>query len=363
MSVVNQALAQSVKHSKLGLDNIERIKVEQRKARPAWLWVLAGFSVSLALGGWSVSWQSPDLMATSLDLPVPQARPSPTQKTTQQVVALYNAPVPNSSLVNPPELLPPVESQPLPALDVVQTSPAKVKNSQPSVQLAANTAPPPPTVEASSVAVVTKPVMIVQQVALTAEQLAEQQVQRAQKALANQDFQAAVNAYAQALRYTPNDETTRQKLAALYYGKGDGRKAFDLLQAGIERNPDGEMLRLALAKWLSREKQEAAALVPLAYLPSQPSVEYLALRAGLAQKTKQNHMALQSYQQLTEQDPNNGRWWLGLAIQQERTQQWAAAQYAYQQALNKVGLSSQSHTFIHQRLQQLSRAEEMPSGH
>ncbi|MGL6027974.1 MAG: tetratricopeptide repeat protein [Vibrio sp.] len=361
MSVVNQALAQGVKHSNLGLANIERIKVEQRKARPDWLWALAGFGVSLALGGWSVSWQSPDRMVTSLDLPAPQEWPSPTQKTTQQVVALYSAPVSNSGLVAQPELLPLVESQPLPVLDALHTSPAKVTNSQSTVQLATNTAPPPPVTGASSVPIAAKPVMIVQQVALTAEQLAEQEVQRAQKALVNQDFQAAVNAYAQALRYTPNDETTRQKLAALYYGKGDGRKAFDLLQAGIERNPDGEVLRLALAKWLSREKQEAAALVPLAYLPSQPSVEYLALRAGLAQKTKQDHMALQSYQQLTEQDPNNGRWWLGLAIQQERTQQWAAAQYAYQQALNKVGLSSQSHAFIHQRLQRLSRTEEMPS--
>lgn len=133
------------------------------------------------------------------------------------------------------------------------------------------------------------------------------------------------------------------------------------MQAGIERNPDGEVLRLALAKLLVKEKQEASALVPLAYLPSQPSIEYLSLRAALAQKTKQDEIARESYQQLTEKDPNNGRWWLGLAIQQERALQWPAAQHTYQQALNKVGLSSQSQAFIHQRLQLLASLEETQS--
>ncbi|EGQ9436865.1 tetratricopeptide repeat protein [Vibrio cholerae] len=381
MSVVNEALAKSAQRSHSRLSNIERIDVAKPKARPAWLWVMLGFGVSLAVGGWSISLQSVDTIPSSAEVVRPEV-PSPTQKTTQQSIALYQAPVNSEALVKNETL---VQKETLPknetavkntVLAKVESSPSSLKqtanrqreqttlgselNAEPVLNLADNSEPSFFEEEASSLPS-SSPMMIVEQVSLTPEQLAQKALQRAQKAMESNELQTAVSAYTEALRYTPHDEMARQKLAALYYGKGDGRKAFDLMQAGIERNPDGEVLRLALAKLLVKEKQEASALVPLAYLPSQPSIEYLSLRAALAQKTKQDEIARESYQQLTEKDPNNGRWWLGLAIQQERALQWPAAQHAYQQALNKVGLSSQSQAFIHQRLQLLASLEETQS--
>ncbi|EJL6411365.1 tetratricopeptide repeat protein [Vibrio cholerae] len=378
MSVVNEALAKSAQRSHSRLSNIERIDVAKPKARPAWLWVMLGFGVSLAVGGWSISLQSVDTIPSSAEVVRPEV-PSPTQKTTQQTIALYQAPVNSEALVKNETL---VQKETLPknetavknaVLAKVESSPSSLKqtanrqreqtalgselNAEPVLNLVDNSEPSFFEEEVSSLPS-SSPVMIVEQVSLTPEQLAQKALQRAQKAMESNELQTAVSAYTEALRYTPHDEMARQKLAALYYGKGDGRKAFDLMQAGIERNPDGEVLRLALAKLLVKEKQEASALVPLAYLPSQPSIEYLSLRAALAQKTKQDEIARESYQQLTEKDPNNGRWWLGLAIQQERALQWPAAQHAYQQALNKVGLSSQSQAFIHQRLQLLASLEE-----
>ncbi|EGQ9892020.1 tetratricopeptide repeat protein [Vibrio cholerae] len=381
MSVVNEALAKSAQRSHSRLSNIERIDVAKPKARPAWLWVMLGFGVSLAVGGWSISLQSGDTIPSSAEVVRPEV-PSPTQKTTQQSIALYQAPVNSEALVKNETL---VQKETVPknetsvknaVLAKVEGSPTSLKqtanrqreqtalgselNAESVLNLADNSEPSFFEEEVSSLPS-SSPVMIVEQVSLTPEQLAQKALQRAKKAMESNELQTAVSAYTEALRYTPHDEMARQKLAALYYGKGDGRKAFDLMQAGIERNPDGEVLRLALAKLLVKEKQEASALVPLAYLPSQPSIEYLSLRAALAQKTKQDEIARESYQQLTEKDPNNGRWWLGLAIQQERALQWPAAQHAYQQALNKVGLSSQSQAFIHQRLQLLASLEETQS--
>ncbi|TLE21290.1 tetratricopeptide repeat protein [Vibrio cholerae] len=378
MSVVNEALAKSAQRSHSRLSHIERIDVAKPKARPAWLWVMLGFGVSLAVGGWSISLQSVDTIPSSAEVVRPEV-PSPTQKTTQQSIALYQALVNSEALVKNETL---VQKETLPknettvknaVLAKVESSPSSLKqtanrqreqtalgselNAEPVLNLADHSEPSFFEEEVSSLPS-SSPVMIVEQVSLTPEQLAQKALQRAQKAMESNELQTAVSAYTEALRYTPYDEMARQKLAALYYGKGDGRKAFDLMQAGIERNPDGEVLRLALAKLLVKEKQEASALVPLAYLPSQPSIEYLSLRAALAQKTKQDEIARESYQQLTEKDPNNGRWWLGLAIQQERALQWLAAQHAYKQALNKVGLSSQSQAFIHQRLQLLASLEE-----
>lgn len=381
MSVVNEALAKSAQRSHSRLSNIERIDVAKPKARPAWLWVMLGFGVSLAVGGWSISLQSVDTIPSSAEV-VRLEVPSPTQKTTQQSIALYQAPVNSEALVKNETLvqketlpknetavnktlLAKVDSQPISLKQTAnrqreQTALGSELNAEPVLNLADHSEPSFFEEEVSSLPS-SSPVMIVEQVSLTPEQLAQKALQRAKKAMEINELQAAVSAYTEALRYTPHDEMARQKLAALYYGKGDGRKAFDLMQAGIERNPDGEVLRLALAKLLVKEKQEASALVPLAYLPSQPSIEYLSLRAALAQKTKQDEIARESYQQLTEKDPNNGRWWLGLAIQQERALQWPAAQHAYQQALNKVGLSSQSQAFIHQRLQLLASLEETQS--
>ena len=60
-------------------------------------------------------------------------------------------------------------------------------------------------------------------------------------------------------------------------------------------------------------------------------------------------------------EPQNGRWWLGLGIQQERAFELDNAQKSYQQALNKVGLSSQSQQFIRDRLALLGRLKEQPN--
>ncbi len=81
------------------------------------------------------------------------------------------------------------------------------------------------------------------------------------------------------------------------------------------------------------------------------------MRAALAQKQKQNDIALESYQLLTQREPENARWWLGLAIQQERTLSFTSAIASYQQALGKVGISNQSQAFIRDRLNILKQLE------
>lgn len=202
---------------------------------------------------------------------------------------------------------------------------------------------------------------MVEQVQLTPTQLAEQAEVRAKKALEANDLSRAIENYLEALRYTPRDSKIRQTLAALYYGKGEVRKSVELLQKGIALAQDDQSLRLALAKLLLKEKQSSAALTPLTYLPMNPSSEYLSLRAALAQKNAQDEVALESYQKLVNLEPDNGRWWLGLAIQQERAFELEPAKMAYQQALNKVGISSQSQQFIRDRLALLNRLEEQPN--
>ncbi|WGY48570.1 MSHA biogenesis protein MshN [Vibrio sp. ABG19] len=365
MSEINKALSQLAAKRGASLEQIEAARVAPVKTRPGWVWALGGCALSLALGGWAVSWQAPH------SLPADEGQGEPVLLAAQQTeLAPTASPTRNTSPT---------------AIEVYR--PSRTVSDAPReknvAQAAAQSQPPPPSVTAPRSAPPQQPAaqesdrqsatdtsaqsvesdnrdahMMVEQVELTPQQLAQKALSRADKALDSNDFQDAVDAYSEALRYTPEDETVRQKLAALYYGKGDVRRAFDLLQNGIELNRQGERLRIALAKLLIKEQQPEAALSPLAFLPAAPSLEYLSLRAALAQKSKHNELALESYQALTQKEPGNGRWWLGLAIQQERAFTLPEARASYQQALSKVGLSSQSQTFIRDRLAVIAAVEE-----
>jgi MSHA biogenesis protein MshN len=200
--------------------------------------------------------------------------------------------------------------------------------------------------------------MLIEQVELTPEQLSVNAQGRAQKALDANDLTGALKGYTEALRYTPRNEDVRQKLAILYFGKGDTRKAYELYQSGIKLNINSEKLRLGLSKLLVKANQSEAALSPLVHMPPHPTQEYLAMRAALSQKSQQEEIALESYQKLVEVDSDNARWWLGLAIQQERQLDFAAAKQSYQGALTRVGISSQSQSFVRDRLKILNALEE-----
>ncbi len=368
MSVMNKALSQLANTQNSSLEKIEKAQVVPVKSRPVWVWVVAGFGLSLAVGGWAVSQQATVIRDQSQALEsidvqtfvVPDVvtiqQPSPTTKISQRDVALYRS-SPIEKTLNDESVLEDdvVSKEP----KVMAKAVVKVPHSKP-VLIASNTSAPD---AENTVQDISSNTVVVEQVEMSSEKLAQKAISRANKAMEANDFQNAVNAYREALRYTPDNEDVRKKLAALYYGKGEVRKAFELLQRGIELNPDGESLRIALAKFLVKENQSEAALSPLVHIPPQVTTEYLSLRAALAQKSKQNEIALDSYQKLTEKEPNNARWWLGLAIQQERGFLLEDAKVSYQNALTKVGVSSQSQAFIRDRLEVINHLKETDSGH
>lgn len=386
MSVMNKALSQLADKPQSSLDPIEKAHVEPIKTRPVWVWMVAGFGLSLAVGGWAVSQQAAEVQSAQITSQPMQVKTfvepapivaSPTQKVNQASVVVYHpAPIEEPLLESHPVVEEATEATfAQPVEPAISTPKAIASNEaagnqtgiQKPVLLANNTTSAPvnsgsvtqaPVTVSSESKSVQENTVTIEQVEMSPEKLAEKAISRANKAMDSSDFQNAVSAYSEALRYTPDNESVRQKLAALYYGKGEVRKAFDLMQRGIEINPEGETLRIALSKLLMKEQQAEAALTPLAYLPASVSVEYLSLRAALAQKVKQNEIALESYQKLTEKEANNGRWWLGLAIQQERSFLLEEAKTSYQKALTKVGVSIQSQAFIRNRLDVLNHLEE-----
>ncbi|MFM2658570.1 tetratricopeptide repeat protein [Vibrio owensii] len=358
LSAINKALSElAEKESPSALTKAEIPSITRSKP---WLWLVGGFSLSLAVGGWAVS-QGPapmeDITSTSNismntvsveTSSIMAVNHSPTSKVTPQLDNVVY-----TQRIEKPKVtveLPLAKSTP--QLDQF-TAKAEVNQSveQPMLLASVNQS-----VNTSS-NVSQDSSMRIEQVELTHQQLAEKALARADKAMDANDMKTALSAFDEALRYQPTNLEARQKLAALYFGKGDTRKAYEVLQSGITLDTNNQSLRLALSKLLMKADQAEAALSPLVHLPPAPGREYLAMRAALAQKQKQNEIALESYQLLTQREPENARWWLGLAIQQERALAFTPAIASYKQALGKVGISNQSQAFIRDRLNILKQLE------
>ncbi|MEZ8105638.1 tetratricopeptide repeat protein [Vibrio cortegadensis] len=390
MSAMNNALSELANKDQSLSAPIEKAQVNKVKSRSPVVWVALGFSLSLAVGGWAVSQQS-DMIVTSentvnlrddsksgkesdirtlaekkvADKKESDFTPVTPEKTIQAVtifepvndekkksVSVSSQKPIHVAKINQPQS---VESQSA-KVQLVNSQIAERKSSQSTRAVKANES-----TKETNVKTAPTSAMVVEQVELTPEALAQNALSRAKKSLDSNDMNGALSNYSEVLRYTPKNEVARQKLAALYYGKGDARKAYDILQYGIKLSPDSEDLRLGLSKLLIKEKQPDVALSPLIHLPPNPSIRYLAMRAALGQKSKQSEVTLESYQQLVGLDPENGRWWLGLAIQQERNMDFDSAFNSYQQALSLIGISKQSQNFVRDRMKVLRTIQESTS--
>ena len=376
MSVINNALSELAK--KKSATAIEAAVVPKVKTRSPLVWVAAGFTLSLAMGGWAIS-QGPtvensistrdrqvqvSVVDRSAEVPaiVTQAPSSPTKKLVTVDASYLTQVSPETSSRNQaPVVDSAVKTQHItkPQVQAKPTATIKVNTTQvPEPTLIASVAKSSPASISDEPKDSENSAILIEQVELIPEQLSVNAQGRAQKALDANDLTGALKGYNEALRYTPRNEDVRQKLAILYFGKGDTRKAYELFQSGIKLNINSEKLRLGLSKLLVKADQAEAALSPLIHMPPHPTQEYLAMRAALSQKSQQEDIALESYQKLVEIDSENARWWLGLAIQQERQLDFAAAKQSYQGALTRVGISSQSQSFVRDRLKIISALEE-----
>ncbi|KJG05322.1 hypothetical protein UB33_13980 [Photobacterium angustum] len=190
----------------------------------------------------------------------------------------------------------------------------------------------------------------IQTVSLTPKELAQVEYLNAEKALEQQNSKQAVVNLESALNYRPDWIMARQRLAALYYGRGNVREAIATLEKGLAKQPNQPQLRLTLAKLLVNENQNQAALAVLNDKSGSIDSQYLAMRGALAQRLNNNVVALQSYQQLVRLASFDGRWWMGLAIAQDRSGNAEKARESYQKALQLGNISASSQQFIQQRL-------------
>ncbi|TOM50581.1 MSHA biogenesis protein MshN, partial [Vibrio parahaemolyticus] len=261
LSAINKALSELAE--KTSPSELTRAEIPNVSRSKPWLWLVAGFSLSLAVGGWAVS-QGPAPSDEITSFQPSATQPLDTTNADRLASSPTNKMTPETSNVvysKPVEKPQAVAALPTPQpSEGVFGSRADADMSSEAPMLIAQVANAPSNTTTN---LVEESSMRIEQVELSHRQLSLKAISRAEKAIDANDMETALSAYTEALRYDPSNIETRQKLAALYFGKGDTRKSYEILQEGINLDKDNQPLRLALSKLLVKANQPSAALSPL----------------------------------------------------------------------------------------------------
>ncbi|MGY3915173.1 tetratricopeptide repeat protein [Aeromonas australiensis] len=199
-------------------------------------------------------------------------------------------------------------------------------------------------------------VLKIETVELSAKELAALAERKATTAMAKGSLRDAQDNYYDVLAHDPYNQGAREQLAGLLYGEGRLSEARQLLEEGIRLDPQQADFRLLLARLAISEGQQQQALGWLSgYQPDLASnLDYYATWAGLTQELGQNADAAALYVKLLRQQPDQGRWWLGLGVAEDGQGHSQRALDAYRNALLHGNLGEASTNWLQQRIGQLT---------
>lgn len=161
------------------------------------------------------------------------------------------------------------------------------------------------------------------------------------------DQAGAEAALHEALLAVPGHGDAAQALAALLVQQGRGSAAEMLLADALAANPRQPALVLLRARLLADAGRDRAAT---ALLEHRDDVESLALLGALQQRLGDDAAAARTYRRALARAPQQGAWWLGLAISLERTREPAAALDAYRRALADARLDARVDAYVRARI-------------
>lgn len=199
-------------------------------------------------------------------------------------------------------------------------------------------------------------VLKIEQVDLSEPELAALSERKATTALAKGDMRGAQDNYYQVLAHDPHNQGAREQLAALLYGEGRLNEANQVLEEGLRLEPQQADFRLLLARVAISAGDRQKALDWLAgYQPElAANLDYYATWAGLTQELGQNAKAADLYVRLLRQQPDQGRWWLGLGVAEDGQGHRQQALDAYRNAQLHGNLGEASSQWLDERIAQLA---------
>lgn len=211
--------------------------------------------------------------------------------------------------------------------------------------------------EAPAPAAPRKPgILKIETVELSDAELATLAERKATTAMAKGRMQEAQDGYYEVLAHDPHNQGAREQLAGLLYGAGRLTEAAQVLEEGLRLYPAQADLRLLLARVAISGGDRQKALDWLTgYQPDIASnLDYYATWAGLAQELGQPVQASEMYVRLLRQQPDQGRWWLGLGVAEDGQGHRQRALDAYRNAQLHGNLGEASTQWLEQRIGQLT---------
>ncbi|GAC13788.1 MSHA biogenesis protein MshN [Aliiglaciecola lipolytica E3] len=183
--------------------------------------------------------------------------------------------------------------------------------------------------------------------------------QQVQLALKRGDEQSAIKLLNQLVNVTPENTSARKRLAAMLFAQGNHSRANEVLERGIILYPGNVELRIMQAKLYEQAKKPMQGFELLLSHPvsAYQSPDYIAYRAALAQKVERFEQAKLDYQQLVKSQSANAKWWLGLAVVEERLGNMVAALDAYQHVKQLSQMSVEVEEFVEQRIRYLAEVK------
>lgn len=199
-------------------------------------------------------------------------------------------------------------------------------------------------------------VLKIETVDLSEPELAALAERKATTAMAKGQMREAQDNYYQVLLHDPHNQGAREQLAGLLYGEGRLTEASQVLEEGLRLDPAQADLRLLLARVAISGGDRQKALDWLTgYQPDlAANLDYYATWAGLAQELGQPAQASELYVKLLRQQPDQGRWWLGLGVAEDGQGHRQRALDAYGNAQLHGDLGEASTRWLEQRIAQLT---------
>ncbi len=194
--------------------------------------------------------------------------------------------------------------------------------------------------------------LAIEKVQLSPEQQKALLKNKAQKAEAIGKLDQAVGYWQQIRQLEPSRSEAYLELARLAQIQRNDAGAVQILEQASAAGVQDPKLSMALAALALKQQDWSKAL---SYLQYEPDIfnytDFYALKAAALQKTSQHAQAVQVFQQLARQQPEQARWWLGMALSYDAMSQTEQALHAYRQvAVNGFGLSAESLDYVKKRI-------------
>jgi MSHA biogenesis protein MshN len=175
------------------------------------------------------------------------------------------------------------------------------------------------------------------------------QYDQIQELLAQNQTQTAIERLFLLLGDFPNHVEARELLAKLLIKNGNTTRANELLTTGLKKFPAYAPFAKLKAYIYASNDNTAAAIEILEH--NQPEdvaedPEYFALLAAMYQRQGEYLTAADVYYKLTNVQPDNANWWVGLGTSLEAAGKNRAANEAYQKALDNGQVNPDVHEFL-----------------